>query len=60
MRFKNCLFLKSRMVGKITRDDKFGEPTEARPKVIFTDLVSIEDGSALEAVQQPLFFDEDA
>ena len=48
------------IVGTITREDKFGEPTELRPKIIFTDLVPVEDATAPVADQQPLFFDEEA
>jgi len=60
VRFKSALFLKSRMKGTISRADKFGEPTEPRPKIIFTDVTPVEEEPISEDNQQPLFFDNEA
>lgn len=56
-RFKPALFLKSRLVGTVSRADKFGAPVELRPKVVFTSVEPVEDESVAAARQQPLFFD---
>lgn len=57
IRFKAELFLRCRIVGTVSRADRFGAPTELRPKIIFSDLVPLEGDLAAPA-QQGLFDDE--
>jgi hypothetical protein len=59
VRFKDALFLESRIVGSITREDRYGEATEPRPKIIFTDVSPIEANPRSKGDQQPLFFDDE-
>ena len=42
VRFKPGLFVKCEIIGVVTREDKFGEPIEFKPKIIFTDLKPLE------------------
>lgn len=58
VRFKDALFLKSRMVGTVSRADKFGQPTEPRPRIIFSDVTPIE-ADLPAGGQQPLFLDDE-
>ena len=44
VRFKEALFLSAKITGKIDRSDKFGNPTEKKPRIIFSEIVSIEEG----------------
>lgn len=59
IRFKQALFLRCRMTGVVSRTDKFGETTEAKPHIIFSDVVSLETDDSGTA-QEPLFLDDDA
>jgi hypothetical protein len=59
VRFKSALFLPSRMAGWVTREDKFGEINEPRPKVIFTRLEPVEPAEDDGGTQQPSFFDDE-
>jgi hypothetical protein len=47
------------MAGTVTRADKFGEPTETKPRIIFTDVIP-EQESVPEEQQPPLFLDDDS
>lgn len=60
VRFKAALFVKSRMTGTVSREDKFGEPTELKPRIVFTDVTPLEEAARPEDMQQSLLFDEDA
>ena len=57
VRFKPELFLKCKIIGTITRIDRIGNPTELRPKIIFNDLVPLENEPSTPD-QQGLFDDE--
>jgi hypothetical protein len=57
-RFKPALFLRSRIHGLISRADKFGNPTELRPRIVFTSVEPLEDETHAQARQQALFLDE--
>lgn len=59
VRFKEALFLKCRMQGTVTRADKFGQPLEPRPKIIFTSVKPLEEGQDLTPSEQPLFLDDE-
>jgi len=59
VRFKSSLFLPSRMVGTVTREDKFGEPTEKRPKIVFDSVTPIPGAESAEPAVQPELFDAD-
>lgn len=43
VKFKNALFLRSKVRGQISRSDKFGNITEPRPKIIFYDITPVEE-----------------
>jgi len=44
VRFKPHMFLRCRIVGEITRlNDETGESDEPRPKIIFDDLILLQD-----------------
>lgn len=45
VRFKDSLFLFSRIRGQISREDRFGEITETKPKIIFSTIESRESES---------------
>ena len=57
VRFKPELFLRCKIIGTITRADILGEPTELRPKIVFSNLVPLEDEPDTPA-QQGLFDDD--
>lgn len=57
VRFKPELFIRCKIVGKITRADRLGEPTELRPKIVFQNLSPLESDVAAPS-QQGLFDDE--
>jgi hypothetical protein len=59
VRFKAALFLRSRMRGIVTRADKFGQPVEPRPKIIFTTVEPLEEDPGLTSSDQPLFLDDE-
>jgi len=42
VKFKNALFLRSKVTGQVSRADKFGNTTEPRPKIIFHDITPLE------------------
>jgi len=42
VKYKNTLFSKCIMKGIISRLDKFGNTTEKRPKILFTDIITLE------------------
>lgn len=46
--FKKHLFLRCRIHGEITRLDEQGQPTEKRPKIVFTDLEILSDKEQLD------------
>lgn len=45
VRYKNVLFGKCKITGVIDRLDKFGNPKENKPRIIFTDIVSVDDSN---------------
>ncbi|MHC4758832.1 MAG: hypothetical protein ACYTE8_09255 [Planctomycetota bacterium] len=57
VRFKPGLFVKCEITGKVTRKNKFGEPIEIRPKIIFNKLEPIEENISKE--KQIRLFDDD-
>lgn len=59
VRYKHALFLRCRMQGTVTREDKFGNPTEARPRIIFSDLTPLEREAKSEGPFQATLFEED-
>lgn len=60
VRFKSALFLRSRMRGVITREDKFGQPTEKRPKIVFDSLIPLEGVDDEAPVAFTLFDDDES
>lgn len=48
VRFKKHLFLECKIIGTITRADAKGNPKEARPRIIFRDLITISDNEQTE------------
>jgi len=60
VRFKQALFLNCHMRGTITREDKYGEVIEARPRIIFTEITPLEDEATRGDNQQSLFIDEES
>jgi hypothetical protein len=59
VRFKSALFVRSRMQGEVTRGDEFGEPTEPRPKIIFTHVTPLEMDELPDGSQPRLLFDDE-
>jgi hypothetical protein len=57
VRFKPALYLKSEIIGTVTRENEFGEFTENKPKIIFTDLTPSESDNTKESLPG-LFNDE--
>jgi hypothetical protein len=45
VKYKKTLFLRSKVIGHINRADKFGNITESRPKIIFSNIIPIEADS---------------
>lgn len=43
VRFKSALFLKCRIIGKISREDDAGQIILKKPKIIFDNIVPLED-----------------
>ena len=41
--YKNALFLKCKIIGAINRLDKFGKITEKRPKIVFSEILPLEN-----------------
>ncbi len=56
VRFKSALFLACKIVGTVTREDKFGDITELRPKIKFTSLKPL---PKQQTESQPGLFDDD-
>ena len=53
VRYKHALFLRSRISGKISREDDRGGTSEKRPKIIFDNLVPLEpDQGTLQLFEQ--------
>lgn len=59
VRFKSTLFLPARMVGTVSRRDKFGEPTERKPKIVFSLVAPLASGEDAEQASQALLFDDE-
>jgi hypothetical protein len=57
VRFKPELFIRCKIIGTISRTNRLGEPMELRPKIIFTNLIPLENEPTI-PVQQGLFDDE--
>ncbi len=57
VRFKPGLFVKCKIVGVVTRENKVGEIIEQRPKIIFSDLIPLEQDSSEQI--PPGLFDDD-
>ncbi|MGA2323802.1 MAG: hypothetical protein ABSG22_08145 [Sedimentisphaerales bacterium] len=57
VRFKPALYLNSEIIGTITRENEFGELTENKPKIIFTDLKPLEPDNPKES--PPGLFDDE-
>ena len=56
VRFKPALYLNSEIIGTVTRENEFGEFTENKPKIIFTDLTPLEPDNPKESL--PGLFDD--
>jgi hypothetical protein len=45
VKYKQALFVRGRIKGTIDRNDRFGNPIENKPKILFDDLEAIDDDS---------------